>query len=92
VLDKLFAVEDEMGKRARDNRERSKAAVLDIFRGQGPAGDTSGNASGSKWSAANAIVEWSDYGRRYTKRTSQIQRSFEDGQLKQRGLDLVMVV
>ena len=90
VLDKLFAVEDEMGKRARDNRARAKAAVLDIFRGQGPAGDTSGNAPGSKWCAANAVAEFSDFGRRYTKRTDQVQRSFEQGDLKQRGLELVL--
>ncbi len=28
--------------------------------------------------------------RRYTKRTDRIQCSFEDGQLKQRGLELVL--
>ena len=84
----LFAVEDDMGKRARD--QRSKAEVLDIFRGQGPAGDTSGNSPGTRWAAANAVVEFSDFNRRYTKRTSQIQRSFEDGELKQKGLELVL--
>jgi hypothetical protein len=31
-----------------------------------------------------------DYGRRYTARTSQVQRSFEDTALKQRALDLVV--
>ena len=90
VLDKLFPVEDDMGKRARDNRARAKAAVLDIFRGQGPAGDTTGNSPGTRWAAANAIAEFSDFGRRYTKRTDQMQRSFEQGQLKQAGLELVL--
>ena len=90
MLDKLFPVEDDMGKRARDNRARAKAAVLDIFRGQGPAGDTSGNSPGTRWAAANAVAEWSDFGRRYTKRSDQVQRSFEQGQLKQAGLELVL--
>jgi hypothetical protein len=30
-----------------------------------------------------------DYGRRYTTRTNQVQRSFEDTALKQRALELV---
>jgi hypothetical protein len=58
--------------------------------GQGPAGDTSGNSSGTKWAAANAIAEYADFGRRYTWRTDQVQRSFEDTGLKQRGLELVL--
>jgi len=90
VLDRLFAVEAEMGRRARDNRARAKAEVLDLFAGRAPVGDTTGNSPGTKWAAANAIVEYSDFGRRYTKRTDQMQRSFEDNQLKQRGLELVL--
>jgi hypothetical protein len=42
------------------------------------------------WGAANAIAEYAEFGRRYTKRTDQVQRSFEDRQLKQRGLELVI--
>jgi hypothetical protein len=38
--------------------------------------------------AFNAIVEHLDFGRRYTARTDQVQRSFEDRALKQRALDL----
>jgi hypothetical protein len=30
-----------------------------------------------------------DYGRRYTSRTNQVQRSFEDTPLKQRTLNLI---
>jgi hypothetical protein len=45
---------------------------------------------GTNRAAANAIVEYADFGRRYTKRTDQVQRSFEDGQLKQGGLELVL--
>jgi hypothetical protein len=71
-------------------RDGRKAAVLDLFRGQGPAGDTTGNSPGSNWAAANAIAEFSDFGRRNTKRTDLMQRCFEDAQLKQRGLELVI--
>ena len=60
------------------------------FLGQGEAGDTRGCAPGTKWCAANAIAEWADFGRRYTRRTNQVQRSFEDNQAKQRGLELVL--
>jgi hypothetical protein len=90
VLERLFPLEDELGRRARANRSRAKGAVLDLFRGQGPAGDTSGSSPGTKWAAANAIAEYADFGRRYTRRTDQVQRSFEDTQLKQRGLELVL--
>jgi hypothetical protein len=90
VLDHLFAARDGMGDRAARNREQAKQAGLAIFLGQGQAGDTRGQARGSKWCAVNAIAEHADFGRRYTKRANQVQRSFEDGQLKQRGLELVL--
>jgi hypothetical protein len=76
-------------KVARANRERTIGRVLDVFRGRGVAGDTTGNSPGSKWVAFNAIAEHLDYGRRYTSRTNQVQRSFEDTALKQRALELV---
>ena len=63
--------------------------MLAIFRGRGTAGDTTGNSPGSNWVAFNAIAEHLDYGRRYTTRSNQVQRSFEDTSLKQRALDLV---
>ena len=56
----------------------------------GIAGDTTGNSPGTKWVAFNAIAEHLDYGRRYTSRTNQVQRSFEDTALKQRALELVL--
>jgi hypothetical protein len=59
--------------------------VLAIFRGRGIAGDTTGNSPGTKWTAFNAIAEHLDYARRYTARTNQVQRSFEDMALKQPG-------
>jgi hypothetical protein len=79
-----------MGKIARSNRERTIESVLAIFRRKGAAGDTIGNSPGTKWIALNAIAEHLDYGRRYTARTNQVQRSFEDTALKQRALDLVL--
>jgi hypothetical protein len=74
---------------ARANRERAIERVQAIFRGRGGAGDTTGNSPGSKWTAFNAIAEHLDYGRRYTSRTNQVQRSFEDTSLKQRARELV---
>ena len=76
--------------RARANRERAIERVLAIFGGRGGAGDTTGNSPGSKWTAFNAIAEHLDFGRRYTSRTNQVQRSFEDIALKQRALELVV--
>jgi phage/plasmid-like protein (TIGR03299 family) len=90
VLRHLWTIDEEMGKVARANRERTIEHVLDTFRGRGLAGDTTGNSPGSKWVAFNAIAEHLDYGRRYTSRTNQVQRSFEDTALKQRALELVL--
>ena len=89
VLRHLWVIDDDTGARARANRERAIERVLAIFRGRGGAGDTTGNSPGSKWTAFNAIAEHLDYGRRYTSRTNQVQRSFEDTALKQRALELV---
>ena len=89
VLRHLWTIDDDTGPRARANRERAIEHVLAIFRGRGLAGDTTGNSPGSKWVAFNAIAEHLDYGRRYTRRSNQVQRSFEDTSLKQRALDLV---
>jgi phage/plasmid-like protein (TIGR03299 family) len=90
VLRHLWTIDEELGKVARANRERTIEQVLAVFRGRGAAGDTTGNSPGTKWVAFNAIVEHLDYGRRYTRRTNQVQRSFEDTALKQRALDLVL--
>jgi phage/plasmid-like protein (TIGR03299 family) len=89
VLRHLWVIDEGTGTRARANRERAIERVLAIFRGRGAAGDTTGNSPGTKWVAFNAISEHLDYGRRYTARTNQVQRSFEDTGLKQRALELV---
>ena len=44
--------------------ERTIESVLQIFRGKGVAGDTTGNSPGTKWVAFNAIAEHLDHGRR----------------------------
>jgi phage/plasmid-like protein (TIGR03299 family) len=90
VLRHLWVIDEDLGNLARANRERAIERVLAIFRGKGIAGDTTGNSPGSKWVAFNAIAEHLDYGRRYTTRTNQVQRSFEDTALKQRALELVL--
>ena len=89
VLRHLWVIDDDTGTRARANRERAIERVLAIYRGRGSAGDTIGNSPGTKWTAFNAVAEHLDYGRRYTTRTDQVQRSFEDAALKQRALELV---
>jgi phage/plasmid-like protein (TIGR03299 family) len=90
VLRHLWTIDEDRGKVARANRQRTIEQVLVVFRGSGAASDTTGNSPGTKWVAFNAIAEHLDYGRRYTSRTNQVQRSFEDTALKQRALDLVM--
>ena len=90
VLRHLWTIDEDAANLARANRERTIERVLAIFRGSGLAGDTTGNSPGTKWVAFNAIAEHLDYGRWYTSRTNQIQRSFEDQALKNRALDLVL--
>ena len=90
VLRHLWTIDEDMGKLARQNRERTIENVLAVFRGRGVAGDTTGNSPATKWVAFNAIAEHLDYGRRYTSRTNQVQRSFEETALKQQALELVL--
>jgi phage/plasmid-like protein (TIGR03299 family) len=81
---------ETMGKRALKNRVKQVGVMADIFAGQGEEGDTRGNAPGTAWTAYNTITEYADWNRRYTKRTDQMQRSFEDHDLANRGLELVL--
>lgn len=91
VLTKLFNADDEtLGDRAKKNRNTNIGKVVTLYRGQGEQGDTTGNSPGTAWALVNAIGEYADFGRRVTKRTNQMARSFEDQNLKQRGLDLVL--
>ena len=90
VLRHLWTIDEDTGNLAGADRGRTIERVLAVFRGRGLAGDTTGNSPGTKWVAFNAVAEHLDYGRRYTSRTNQIQRSFEDQALKNRALHLVL--
>jgi hypothetical protein len=87
VLRRLWTVDEDLGKVARQNRLRTIENVLAIFRGRD---DTTGNNPGTKWIAFNVIAEHLDYGRRYTSRTNQVQRFFEETAPKQLALELVL--
>lgn len=80
----------DLGDRAIANREEARETIIRLFTGDGPNGDTTGNSPGTKWCAANAVAEYSDWFRRYTNRTDQMARSFEDHSVKQKGLELVI--
>lgn len=91
VAKKLTGLDEpELSDRAKTFRSEAAEKIVEIFKGNGPDGDTTGNSPGTAWTAVNAIGEYSDWGRRVTKNTDQIGRSFEDTDLKQRGLDLVL--
>jgi len=90
VLDKLFVIDDETGRVAAARRSDVKESILNIWNGQGEQGDTRGNSPGTKWTAYNAVAEYADFGRNYTKRTNQVYRSFEDNALKQQAFELVL--
>lgn len=86
----IAKVEEGMTDRRVRNRENVVQAILGIYHGEGADGDTRGNAPGTAWTLLNAITEHADYGRRYTKRTSQVYRSFEDTALKDEALTKVL--
>lgn len=90
VLNELFAVEDDASKRAVTMVGNAKESILSIWNGMGEDGDTRGNAPGTAWTAYNAVAEYADFGRGYTKRTNQVVRSFEDTRMKQKAFDLVL--
>lgn len=92
VITPLIGLDDpslDERPRAKQNREDIREDMLMRFRGEHPDGDTRGNSPDTKWCAANVIAEYADWGRRITESTNQINRSFEDGNLKNRGLELV---
>lgn len=91
VLETLLPRDDEMGTLAKQNRVDATEQIINIYRGLGSSGDTTGNSPHTKWAAWNAVGEWSDWYRRQTKNTDQVQRSFEDNRLKQDAFDLLTV-
>jgi hypothetical protein len=92
VLRHLWPIDQDTTPQAHRHRDRTIESVLAIFAGRGGAGDTTGNSPRSKWCAWNAVAEHLDYGRRYTGRTNQIHRSFEETSIKQRALDLILAI
>lgn len=54
VLRHRWVIDDDIGPRARANREPAIEQVLRIFRGRGAAGDTTGNSPRSKCTAFSA--------------------------------------
>jgi phage/plasmid-like protein (TIGR03299 family) len=90
-VERLFPTTEGMGDRAARNREEARAAVLSIFRGEGVAGDTTGNAPGSFWCLYNAAVEYADWHREERKDGGRFQRSLDDPDaLKSHAWDLVL--
>lgn len=92
VLKKWMPIDDSMGGKAITNREQARELVMAFFKGEGPAGDTSGNAPGTRWTAVNAVSEYADWGRgrREEGGQDQMDRSFEDLYLKKQGVKLVL--
>lgn len=88
VLDELYpsGTEDGIGERARVSREETKASILELFL----AGDTQGNAPGSKWAAVNAIVEYGDWLRPIRHDTERFARAIDTSAAKTRGLELII--
>ena len=89
VLDRPFAVEEGMPERAARNRDEAKGGEGDLPR-RGPAGDTRGAAPGTKWCAANAVAEYAESGRSYTRRSNQVHAASRTPGSKQRGLELLL--
>jgi hypothetical protein len=70
----MHALHHEARPSLRGHAHREEAKPQGDLPGKGRAGDTRGQAPGSKWCAVKAIVEHADFGRKYTKRSNQLQR------------------
>jgi phage/plasmid-like protein (TIGR03299 family) len=60
VLAELYPASSQTD-RAVKSAERRRQTVMAIFNGEGSAGDTRGNAPGTKWCAYNAVVEYQQH-------------------------------
>lgn len=78
ILKLIIPVDESLGDRAQENRNMSRADIMQIFKGEGRDGDTQGNAPGSWWCLYNAITEWSDWGRDERKDGGRWQRAIDD--------------
>ena len=76
-LDRILPT-DGLGDRAIENREEAKSLIRQIFKGDGPAGDTTGDSPGTFWTLYNAASEFADHCRPELKAGGRFQRSIDD--------------
>lgn len=89
--ERLFPTPDGMGDQAIGNREQAREIVKSIFKGNGPGGDTTGNAPGTYWTLYNAATEFADWERGERKEGGRFQRSLDDPDaLKATAWDLIL--
>lgn len=87
IMQELYPVGTEMTGLVKQNRLDAHEHVVWLFK----EGATVGNAPGTKWSAANAICEFIDYGKSTDSDRSRLTRAMDDpSKKKHRVLDLVM--
>jgi len=89
LLNRVFPRPKDPTKRVIANREKKFELISNIFTGNGPMGDTTGNIGGTRLMGLNAISEYLDWNRRYLPSSDQMKRSFEDTAVKQRAFELV---
>jgi hypothetical protein len=87
VLDELYpsGYRDTDSGRTRRSREQVKEKITSLFL----AGDTQGNAPGSKWAALNSIVEYTDWLRPARSGSQRFARSLDDSAGKTKALQLI---
>jgi phage/plasmid-like protein (TIGR03299 family) len=87
VLDELYpsGYSDTASDRTRRSREQVKAKITSLFL----AGETQGNAPGSKWAALNSIVEYTDWLRPARSGEQRFARTLDDGGRKSKALQLI---
>jgi phage/plasmid-like protein (TIGR03299 family) len=74
----LLPIDPDQKERAARNREEARQVILSIFNGDGPDGDTTGNAPGTYWCLYNAAVEYADWMRPERKQGGRFQRALDD--------------
>jgi phage/plasmid-like protein (TIGR03299 family) len=87
VLDQLYptGTTDAASRRARRSREQIKNRIAELFL----HGETQGNAPGSKWAAANAVVEHLDWIRPVRDGTQRFARVIDDAPQKTKALQMI---
>lgn len=87
VLDELYpnGTNDTASERTRRSRQHTKDRITQLFL----HGETQGNSPGTKWVAANAIIEYGDWIRPIRSANSRFARAIDAGSGKTRALQLV---